>query len=288
MLAEDEGLTATGPGVSARNNGDDGDIEVRFWGVRGSIPCPGPDTVVYGGNTPCLEVRVGDAILVFDAGTGIRELGNALNAQAPVAVEVFFTHTTFERISGIPFFTAAYNPANRCRFWAGGPSRSGGIYATLTGLMVDPVFPVPIDVMGATLDFADFQPGDTLEPAPGVRLRTATLNDGMTVIGYRVEAGTSRLAYVSDLIAGPGGDRAAALDLLAGADIAIVNTADHAPGRADWRNAARLCIDAGVGTCVLFHHLPECDDAALDARAHEAERLCPGTIVAREGLVLTA
>ena len=266
----------------AKGNG----FEVRFWGVRGGIPCPGPGTTRYGGNTPCVEMRAGDETLIFDAGTGIRPLGHTLDREAPVTADIFFSHTSFERIGGMPFFTAGYNPKNSFRLWAGHLPPGESIREVLTGLMTDPVFPVPIDVMGAKLEFRDFRAGETLEPTAGVRVRSAALNRSVPVTGYRVEWGGKSVCYVSNLMPAPDGDEAAVLALLGGADVAILNTVGDGADAA-WRHGARLCDAAGVKTYVVFHHAPESDDKAMDALAAEAEALRPGTIVAREGMALT-
>lgn len=97
------------------------DFFVRFWGVRGSIACPGPDTVRYGGNTSCIEIRCGGRLLVFDAGTGLRGLGNVLAKDAPAEIELFLTHTHFDHICGLPFFGPLYREGNRIRRAAGHP-----------------------------------------------------------------------------------------------------------------------------------------------------------------------
>lgn len=268
----------------AKKNG----ISVRFWGVRGGVPCPGPSTTRYGGNTACVEVDLGGYTLIFDAGSGIRQLGHALNKRAPVTADILFSHTPFERISGIPFLSPAYHPENSFRIWAGHLPIGQSVEDVLTGLMVDPVFPVPMAIMAAALEFNDFRAGETVPvPVSGLRLFSAALNRTVPVTGYRVEWGGKSLCYVSDLIAGPGGDLVAAQALLDGADMAVINTAEHVPGAADWRDAVALCEKAGVGTCVTFHHRPGDDDDAMDAIAAEAEALRPGTIVAREGLTLT-
>ena len=89
-------------------------LDVTFWGIRGSTPVPGPQTARYGGNTPCVEVRAGDAILVLDAGTGIQSLGRSLkqSADGPIKLDLFLTHTHWDHIQGLPFFQLAYDPEN--------------------------------------------------------------------------------------------------------------------------------------------------------------------------------
>jgi phosphoribosyl 1,2-cyclic phosphodiesterase len=90
-------------------------FSVKFWGVRGSIACPGPKTVRYGGNTSCLEIRCGDRLLIFDAGTGLRDLGNELVARGPLSADLYLTHTHFDHICGLPFFAPLYAPGNSIR-----------------------------------------------------------------------------------------------------------------------------------------------------------------------------
>lgn len=262
-------------------------LEVKFWGVRGGIACPGPGTVRYGGNTACVQISCGDHKLVFDAGTGIRALGAELVKLSPVSADIFFSRTSFERICGIPFFAAGYHPANRFRFWGNHKSEGQGVRDALSKLMSDPVFPVPIDIMSATLDFTDFKTGETLHPADGITVTTAAINHTIAVTGYRIDWRGKSIAYVSDLIQGEDGDETATLKLLEGAQIAIINTARHVGLGASWRDSMRLCDTAGVATCVLFHHNPANDDDAMDAVAAEAKATRPGTVVAREGMVLS-
>lgn len=262
-------------------------LQVIFWGVRGGIACPGRDTVRYGGNTACLQITCGDHKLIFDAGTGIRPLGAELIKQSPVSADIFFSRTSFERICGIPFFAAGYHPANSFRFWGDHHPEDKGVRDALAKLMSDPVFPVPIDIMSATLEFRDFKTGETLHPADDIVVTTVALNKSIPVTGYRIEWRGKSVAYASDLIHGEDGDEAATLKLLDGADMAIINSARHAGQGAEWRDGMRLCDAAGVATCVIYHHNPDRDDDAMDAIASEAKSTRPNTVIAREGMVLT-
>ena len=96
-------------------------LRLRFWGTRGSIPSPGPDTVRYGGNTPCVEVRTDtDWLIILDAGTGIRELGRSLVSRAnggAIAADIFLTHAHWDHIQGIPFFAPIFQPGNHFTIW---------------------------------------------------------------------------------------------------------------------------------------------------------------------------
>ena len=104
-------------------------FSLKFWGVRGSIPCPGAEYVKYGGNTSCLEVRCGPHLLIFDAGTGMRPLGRELDKQGRVEADVFFTHSHFDHITGLPFFSPAFKPGTASAFGRGISSRS---FASMT------------------------------------------------------------------------------------------------------------------------------------------------------------
>lgn len=97
----------------------DDEIRVRFWGTRGSIPVSGPEFERYGGNTPCIELQCGEHRLIFDAGSGIREAGEAMAAEGVSHYDLFFTHSHYDHIMGLPYFVPVYNPAARVKFWSG-------------------------------------------------------------------------------------------------------------------------------------------------------------------------
>lgn len=272
----------------------DGEVQVRIWGARGSVACPGPETVRYGGNTACVEVRCGDRVLVLDGGTGIRGLGMALAEHEPAEIDVYLTHFHLDHVAGLPFFKAAYRPENRIRFHAARLNTEIGLRDILCRMMSPPLFPIPIDEFRAEVSFNEFDAGETLRPADGVRLETRLLNHPGGACGYRMVVGDRVIAYVTDTEHQPGRPDAAALTLMEGADIAIYDATytdaefETHPGwgHSTWSEGVRLADTAGVGTLVLFHHDPSHDDAAMDKIALDAAAARPGTLVAREGLVL--
>ena len=148
------------------------DFTVTFWGVRGSLACPGPAYARSGGNTSCLEVCCGKKLLIFDGGTGLRPLGRHIDAQGVMDADLYFTHTHFDHICGIPFFSSAYAKTNRLRMWAGHLLPDHTLRYVLSEMMMAPLFPIPIAVLGADLSFHDFRCGETLTPEPGVKLKT--------------------------------------------------------------------------------------------------------------------
>ncbi|HYD69032.1 MBL fold metallo-hydrolase [Azospirillum sp.] len=266
-------------------------FSARFWGVRGSIAAPGPDTVRYGGNTACLEVRCGDAVLVFDAGTGIRPLGVELAKGGAVDLDLFLTHTHLDHICGLPFFAPAFCAASRLRVWAGHLPPGRTIRSVVGDMMTAPLYPIPVETFRADCDFREFACGATLTPRPGIAIRTAPLNHPNGAVGYRVEYAGRSLCFVTDTEHRTEGRDPAVLDLVRGADVMIYDstyTDEEYPrhagwGHSTWQECVRLADAAGVGRAFIYHHDPGRTDNALDAIAEAAARLRPGTEVAREG-----
>ncbi len=271
-----------------------GDIEVRFWGVRGSIASPGPATVRYGGNTSCIEVRCGEHLIIFDAGTGLRPLGLDLcRRDAAIDADLFFSHTHIDHIYGLPFFSPCFTASNSIRLWAGHLLPDRTLAETLRLFMAPPLFPVPPEAFSAA-EFIDFRCGDTLMPKPGIILHTAPLNHPGGATGYRLEYGGRVVAYLTDTEHRPGELDPMILKLAAHADLMIYDstyTDEEYPGYAGWGHSTwqegiRLAQAAGAQALAIFHHDPSHDDAFMDRVAAKAEAMRPGTLVAREGMVV--
>jgi len=153
-----------------------GDFLVRFWGVRGSIACPGQGTVRYGGNTSCIELRCGPHRLILDGGTGLRGLDAALADDGPLKADVLFTHTHLDHICGWPFFTRLNDPATELVVRAGNLLPDHRIGDVLGNLLREPFFPVHAERLTARVDYRDFRAGESFAPYPGVTVITARLN----------------------------------------------------------------------------------------------------------------
>ena len=272
-----------------------GKFTVKFWGVRGSIACPGEATVRYGGNTSCLEVCCGDQRLIFDAGTGFRPLGNVLgDGGAPLKGDIFLSHTHFDHICGIPFFKPFYVKGNKFRVWAGHLLPKFTLQQVLANMMVEPLFPVPPEIFELQVDYRDFRAGDELNPFKGVVIRTAPLNHPDRATGFRVEYGGRSLCYITDTGHIEGQRDEALVAFVRGGDMMIYDstyTDEEFPcfreyGHSTWQEGVRIAMDAEVKRLVIFHHDPGHDDSFMDGVAAEAEAMRPGTVVAREGMVL--
>ena len=271
------------------------EFSLRFWGVRGTIACPGPDYIRYGGNTSCIELRCGDRLMILDAGTGLRGLGTELVKDGPIDVDLLLTHTHLDHLAGMPFFIPFFKPKNRIRLWAG---HLYGTDATLHGalkrMMGAPLFPVPFDALAAEIDFKEFVCGETLHFGDDIVARTAPLNHPNGATGYRIEYGGKSACYITDTEHVEGRLDENILGLIDGTDIFIYDatyTDEEYPhyrgwGHSTWEEGVRLAEKAGVGQYVIFHHAPEHTDDMMDQISDTARRVMPSATVAREGMIL--
>ena len=269
-------------------------LTVRFWGVRGSIACPSPSYMGFGGNTSCVEVRVGSRLIILDAGTGIRPLGQQLRREGALDADILFSHTHWDHVNGFPFFAPAFEPDNAFRVFAGHLAEEGGIREAIAGHMHEPMFPVPLDVMRARLSFTDFAAGETLDLGRGLQVRTAPLNHPNGATAYRIDHGGRSVCYVTDTEHVPGRPDENVLELIAGADLVIYDStytdaefpARVGWGHSTWQEGLRLVRRAGARRLVVFHHDPDHDDATMTAIEQELAGESDGGVVAREGMLL--
>jgi phosphoribosyl 1,2-cyclic phosphodiesterase len=270
-------------------------FQVRFWGVRGNIPCPGPDTVKYGGNTPCVEMSTGDTRLIFDAGTGLRVLGQALLSQMPVEGHLFFTHCHWDHIQGFPFFIPAFIKGNSFHLY-GVPSQGGQtLEQRLHDQMLHPNFPVPLQVMGADLQFHNLAVGQELRIGD-VRIDSASLNHPGDAVGYRVTWQGRSIAYVTDTEHFADRLDENVLYLARDADVLIYDApysdeeyerqGRQGWGHSTWQEAVKVAIAAGVERLVIFHHDPVHCDRELDAIGEEVKARFPNSCMAMEGMAI--
>src|SRR5262249_38497031 len=232
-----------------------------------------------------------DRLAVFDAGTGIRPLGNALEKSAQaIDADIFLSHFHIDHVCGLPFFAPFYRPGNRLRVWAGNLLPERRIAEAMRMIMIDPLYPTSVEAFKADVEFRDFRAGEALRPHVGMALRTAPLNHPGRATGYRLDFDAKSVAYVTDTEHRPDRLDAHVLDLAAGADLMIYDSnytdaewqSRIGWGHSTWQEGVRLADAAGVRKLVIFHHDPEHDDGFLDRVAAKAAAMRPGTVIAAD------
>ncbi|PCI39570.1 MAG: hypothetical protein COB53_03055 [Elusimicrobia bacterium] len=264
-------------------------VKVRFWGTRGSCPAPGPDTVRYGGNTSCTELRFGDIICIIDCGSGLRELGIELMKEfsnQAIQAHVFVGHTHWDHIQGFPFFTPFYLPRNNFNlFSVRGAGKS--LERVFRGQMASDYFPVPLKSLSANINFVEMEAPIQVGP---VKVSYQFLNHPGISIGFRFEAYGKSITYISDhetfsRLNGKNDvtqkqDEMVA-DFAKGSDLLICEAQydeeeyKHKKGwgHSTFRDVITRGIDAKVGHLVLFHHDPLHTDEMMDAYLDECREL---------------
>jgi phosphoribosyl 1,2-cyclic phosphodiesterase len=268
---------------------------INFWGVRGSIACPGTATVRYGGNTPCVEMLVGSHRLIFDAGTGIHVLGQSLLGDLPVSGHLFFSHSHWDHIQGFPFFSPAFMEGNEFDIYGGVIPHGVTIEHRLHDQMTQPNFPVPLQVMGANLRFHNLDYGDKIKLGD-VTVTTGLLNHPGGAMGYRVSWQDHAVAYVTDTEHFSDGLDGNVLGLADRADVLIYDCTytdeeyNHPKsskvgwGHSTWQEAVKVAQAAQVKKLVIFHHDPNHDDNFMDSIQVESVKVFSQAIVAKEGM----
>jgi len=269
-------------------------ISIRFWGVRGSIATPGPETADTGGNTSSVELRCGDTRLLLDAGTGLLKLGDQLLKEGVEESTILLSHLHWDHIQGLPFFAPLYRPDTRLSVM-GQRGEHASLRDVLARQMSSPVFPVRLEELGLRLETRELKSGERFDVGP-LQVTAQKLNHPGGVLAYRVDYQGASLVYATDTEHYACVDPAL-LKLAERADLLIYDSqytpeeyrGERGPSRLGWGHStfeegARLARAAGVGRYVMFHHDPRrSDDALLEIEAR-AQALFAPTVAAREGM----
>ena len=277
-------------------------MKIRFWGVRGSIPCPGPHTVKYGGNTACIEVQVKDLNrrIIIDAGSGIRELGNKMVAEdlkkGPLKADIFLTHTHWDHIMGFPFFVPIFIPGTKLKIYGPVTYEDETLKEVLSGQWTYRYFPIRHEELSSDIKYIDLKEEKT-DLGQGIILTTKYLNHPLLCLGYRFEYKSKIFctAYDTEPFRNvfctdpndPNYDPAMAAEgesvakeendrlekFCHGADLLVYDTqytlAEYKAGKVGWGHSAiETAIDIAkrnqVKQLALFHHDPLRSDDELD------------------------
>lgn len=270
-------------------------MQIRFWGVRGSIASPGHDTAGVGGNTSCVEVTCGDTRVVLDAGTGLRALGNHLmaapTAGAPLSLTLLLSHFHWDHIQGLPFFVPVYMKSTSLTI-VGGHNGVMSVREALEHQMSAPVFPVRLDEVGGRLQTREVKQGEVFDVGEAT-VRVGRGNHPGGVVVYRIEHEGRSVVYATDT------EHYACVDpalvaLARDADVLIYDsqyTPEEYAGKVGWGHStyaagAALAEAAGVGTYVLYHHDPTRSDAGVAEVERRARELFRSSVAAREGMTI--
>ncbi|MBI1891412.1 MAG: MBL fold metallo-hydrolase [Burkholderiales bacterium] len=265
-------------------------MKFRFWGVRGSIPAPGPHTARYGGNTTCIEVRTdADTLIILDGGTGIFPLAQSLLRQLPVSAHIFITHSHWDHIQGLPFFTPLFIPGNGVRLYgAADPVTGEGVEQVMAVQLQYSFFPVREAEMKADISYQALTMSESVEVEDAMVTPTL-LNHPVINLGYRVACNGKSLFFTGDhephyniyeesdaeyaeYQASIDERRKALDDAMRGVDALIVDcsyTKEEYPAKKGWGHGhfdSAIAMALRVGTKRLYctHHEPTRSDDDLD------------------------
>lgn len=267
----------------------------KFWGVRGSFPCPGLQFSKFGGHTSCVEVRCGEHTLILDAGTGSYPLGLEMSKRSrPQTADILLSHTHLDHVLGLPFFPPFYQTGHHFHLWAGNLLPRHQLKDVIGKLMSKPLFPIGPDAFKAQLDLHDFKAGETfwLGPESDIEVITTDLNHPNEATGYRINYQGKSLCYITDTEHMEGQLNPQILQLIEGSDYVIYDstyTPEEYPqhknwGHSTWEAGAELCKASDAKNLVIFHHDPGHDDMFMEQLEKKAQSVYPSCLVAKQNL----
>jgi phosphoribosyl 1,2-cyclic phosphodiesterase len=270
-------------------------MEVSFWGVRGSLPCAGVDYNRYGGNTSCVLVMCGEVPIILDSGTGIRSLGESLISKNLLNCHLLYSHVHWDHIMGFPFFSLLYSPKATVKIRCGNLLPKRNIKEILNLQMSTPNFPIGLNSLSASLEYIDFEAGDSFNIHADISVMTTGLNHPDGATGYRINYRGKSVCYITDTEHTPDALDFQLVKFLKGADLLIYDSTYTDSnfsqfkgwGHSTWQEGIRLSRAADIQRLAIFHHDPASTDTILDQISVESRALFPNSFVASEGTAIS-
>lgn len=266
-------------------------MKVKFWGVRGTLPCPGISHSIYGGNTSCVEVECDGESFIFDAGSGIRNCGAKISASQKKSATVFISHFHHDHVMGFPFFSPAYQDGFTLSVCSGRHSKVQDTESRLSNYFSEPYFPVRLSALMPQLQFVDLDL-DSQSIFGNVVIKTIGLNHPGGSTGYRLTCDGRSVCYITDVEHKLGVVDEGLVEFIGDTDLLIYDsTYDDSEfsqhigwGHSTWQQAIRLGKASAVKKIAIFHHDPAHDDTFMSRVEREVRMVDPESLVSRDGL----
>lgn len=273
-------------------------MDLRFWGTRGSIACASSGYAQFGGHTSCVSLCVDQRLIIFDAGSGLYDLGVWIQESTDNIrqADLFLSHFHFDHVMGLPFFGPLWNPdfSLTLHYASANPADHQLDSFVKHRLFAPPFFPVPFEKVPSRIDFKEHPLGTPFLLKNQILMKAQPLNHPGGAVGYRVESGDKIISYVTDTEHKVDQPDANVLDLMEQADLVIYDatyTDEEFPqkegwGHSTWQEGLRLAQAAGVKQLAFFHHAPSHTDDMLTIFEQQAQQTWPSCFMAKQGMKL--
>ncbi|PPR26038.1 MAG: Ribonuclease BN [Alphaproteobacteria bacterium MarineAlpha9_Bin4] len=263
-------------------------MEVVFWGVRGSIPTPGKDFSVYGGNTSCVEIKFSDYSLIFDMGSGLKNLGDSLIERKVNNFDILISHFHYDHTCGLPFFKPAFLKESSFSLRGGRKD----ILEILDSQISSPSFPITIHEFKANIKYENFKVGDNFFLKKNIKISTLALNHPDGAVGYRVEHEGKVVCYITDHEHKENTKNTDLIKFIENSDLLIYDSTYKDDefsnyvgwGHSTWQEGVRISNYSNVKKYFIFHHNPDNKDEDMKKIEDESKLLGSNIVVAKEGM----
>lgn len=270
-------------------------LRIKFWGVRGSVPCAYPDFLEFGGNTSCVELEILGRTIILDAGTGLPWLGNDLLKRGVRDMHLLMSHFHNDHTAGLNYFKPMYIPGHTVRIKAALNYGDLRIEDLIRNHMTEELHPVQYDNLGSDMICEGFHAGDTFNLFEGVQVKTYMLDHPAGCTAYRIEAEGKVLVYATDTEHKPGSPDLGLVEHMRDADLVIYDctyTEEELPskngwGHSTWNEGVKLCQLANVKRMAMYHYSPDYNDSNVRSMVQQASSAWSGAFGAKEGMEIT-